>query len=151
MAENMRVMITRVLIFLEGIVCIHFLAWGLLLLIYVHFLKYRKSSRAWFAGANKNSYIYRKFLFIEITLRDHSRKGNLRHPWGSLVTERLKSYPRVSEIYLSCIPPVLDAIYPAHSHYSPKSVKIFKNTCSWLNYSSAFYFSIVHQRCEYML
>ena len=31
---------------------------------------YRKSSRAWFAGANKNS--YRTFLIIEITLRDHT-------------------------------------------------------------------------------
>jgi hypothetical protein len=30
---------------------------------------YSKSSRAWFSGANKNS--YRKFLIIEIILRDH--------------------------------------------------------------------------------
>jgi hypothetical protein len=37
---NSRVMIKKVLIFLEGIVCKHLLAWGLLLSIYFHFLKY---------------------------------------------------------------------------------------------------------------
>jgi hypothetical protein len=35
-----RVMIKRVLIFLEGIVCKHLLVWSLLLSIYLHFLKY---------------------------------------------------------------------------------------------------------------
>jgi hypothetical protein len=35
-----RVMIKRVLIFLEGIVCKHLLVWDILLLIYFHFLKY---------------------------------------------------------------------------------------------------------------
>jgi hypothetical protein len=49
---------------------------------------------------------------IESNTVKSASQGNLRHPWvrfhsfadevGYLVSERMKSYPRVSEISLSC-------------------------------------------------
>ena len=58
-----RVMIKRVLIFLEGIVCKHLLVWAFFCLSTFTF------GNIGLAGASKN--IYRKFLIIKITLRDH--------------------------------------------------------------------------------
>jgi hypothetical protein len=63
-------MIKIVLIFLEGIVCKHLLVWTFFCQsTFTLGNIYRKCSRARLAGANK--IIYRKFLIIEITLRDH--------------------------------------------------------------------------------
>jgi len=63
-------MIKIVLIFLAGIDCKHLLAWDFFCQsTFTLWNIYRKSSRSWFAGANRNN--YRKFLIIEITLRDH--------------------------------------------------------------------------------
>ena len=71
----------------------------------------------------------------KIKLRKSTRWGNLRHPnvrfqlfsnSASLVRERLKSYPRVSEISLSCTPrcQILYFFLGCHSHillHSPGS------------------------------
>jgi len=42
---------------------------------WLSFSQYRKCGRAWLAGENKNS--YRRFLVIEITLRDHIHSTRL--------------------------------------------------------------------------
>ena len=136
-------MIKRVLIFLEGIVYKHFLALGT---SFVNLRSLSEISTGKVVGCDLQVQIK---IAIENSFLSKLPYETIRGRETS--DTRLKSYPWGSEISLSCTPPVLNSIYPAHSHYSLKSVRIFKNTCSWLNYPSAFYLSIVHQRCEYML